>query len=148
MESEKAVLKRYFHYQSLEELAAEIEKLQLPVPLEGDPEKVKQILSRPVRVGTFSIGNSLAIHPMEGCDGTSGGRPDELTFRRYERFARGGAKLIWFEATAVVPEGRANPRQLLLTEDNAGSFEELLTHTRRVHREVYQDSGNLLEVLQ
>ena len=148
MESEKAVLKRYFHYQSLEELAAEIEKLQLPVPLEGDPEKVKQILSRPVRVGTFSIGNSLAIHPMEGCDGTSGGRPDELTFRRYERFARGGAKLIWFEATAVVPEGRANPRQLLLTEDNAGSFEELLTHTRRVHREVYQDSENLLEVLQ
>ncbi len=148
MESEKAVLKRYFHYQSLEELAAEIKKLQLPIPLEGDPEKVKQILSRPVRVGTFSIGNSLAIHPMEGCDGTSGGRPDELTFRRYERFGRGGAKLIWFEATAVVPEGRANPRQLLLTEDNAGSFEELLTHTRRVHQEMYQDSENLLEVLQ
>ena len=92
----RTLLKRYFHYQSLEELAAEIEKLQLPVPLEGDPEKVKQILSRPVRIGAFSIGNSLAIHPMEGCDGTPGGQPDELTFRRYERF---GA--WWSEADLV-----------------------------------------------
>ena len=28
------------------------------------------------------------------------------------RFGAGGAKLIWGEACAVVPEGRANPRQL------------------------------------
>jgi NADPH2 dehydrogenase len=144
----RTLLRRYFHFQSLEGLEAEIKKLQLPIPLEGDPEKVKQILSRPVRVGTFSMGNSLAIHPMEGCDATPGGQPDELTFRRYERFGRGGAKLIWFEATAVVPEGRASPRQLLLTESNAGSFEELLLHTRRVHQEIYQNSEDLLDVLQ
>ena len=55
---------------------------------------------------------------MEGCDGTLDGRPDELTFRRWRRFGAGGAKLIWGEATAVVPEGRANPRQLLITEAN------------------------------
>jgi NADPH2 dehydrogenase len=132
----------------MEELAADIEELQLPVLLEGDPEKVKQILSRPVRVGAFSVGNSIAIHPMEGCDATLGGQPDELTFRRYERFGRGGAKLIWFEATAVVQEGRANPRQLLLTENSAKVFEELLIRTRRVHREIYQTSEDLLEVLQ
>jgi 2,4-dienoyl-CoA reductase-like NADH-dependent reductase (Old Yellow Enzyme family) len=52
---------------------------------------------------------------MEGCDGTLDGRPGELTFKRWEAFGAGGAKIIWGEATAVVPEGRANPRQLLLT---------------------------------
>ena len=141
-------MRRYFHYQSLEELATEIERLQLPVPLESDPEKVKQILNRPVQIGGITVGNSLAIHPMEGCDSTSDGQPDELTFRRYERFGKGGAKLIWFEATAVVREGRANPRQLLLNENNARSFEELLNRTRRLHREIYQEADDLLEVLQ
>ena len=69
------------------------------------------ILSEPVQAGGLLIPNSLAVHPMEGCDGDSQGRPGKLTLRRYERFAAGGAGLIWAEATAVVPEGRANPRQ-------------------------------------
>lgn len=30
--------------------------------------------------------------------------------------------MIWFEATAVLPEGRANPRQLFITEQNLDSF--------------------------
>ena len=53
---------------------------------------------------------------MEGCDGTLDGQPGELTLRRYRRFGAGGAKLIWGEAAAVVEEGRANPRQLLVNE--------------------------------
>ena len=67
------------------------------------------ILSEPVKVGELVIPNSLAVHPMEGCDGDFQGRPGKLTLRRYERFAAGGAGLIWAEATAVIPEGRANP---------------------------------------
>ena len=31
---------------------------------------------------------------MEGCDGTAGGSPDELTLRRYDRFAKGGEKQL------------------------------------------------------
>ena len=72
------------------------------------------ILAEPVQAGNLAIPNSLAVHPMEGCDGDSQGRPDKLTLRRYERFAAGGAGLLWVEASAVVPEGRANPRQLWL----------------------------------
>ncbi|GAJ09003.1 unnamed protein product, partial [marine sediment metagenome] len=67
------------------------------------------ILAEPVKTGRLVIPNSLAVHPMEGCDGDSQGRPSKLTLRRYERFAAGGAGLLWVEATAVVPEGRANP---------------------------------------
>ncbi|MHC4425592.1 MAG: oxidoreductase [Planctomycetota bacterium] len=69
------------------------------------------ILAEPVQAGELVIPNSLAVHPMEGCDGDSQGRLGKLTLRRYGRFAAGGAGLIWAEATAVMPEGRANPRK-------------------------------------
>jgi len=90
------------------------------------------ILTEPVRAGKLLIPNSLAVHPMEGCDGDSQGRPGKLTLRRYERFAAGGAGLIWAEATAVVPEGRANPRQLWLHEENKDSFAAMVKMMREV----------------
>ncbi len=89
------------------------------------------ILSEPVQAGGLLIPNSLAVHPMEGCDGESQGRPGKLTLRRYERFAAGGAGLIWAEATAVVPEGRANPRQLWLHEENKDSFAAMVKMMRK-----------------
>jgi len=70
------------------------------------------ILSEPIKVGNKTAPNRIAYQAMEGCDGTSGGSPDTLTRRRYDRFARGGAGIVWFEATAVLREGRANPRQM------------------------------------
>lgn len=63
---------------------------------------------------------------MEGCDGTAEGAPGPLTFRRYKRFAQGGAALLWFEACAVVAEGRANPRQLWINRANRDEFARLL----------------------
>ncbi len=89
------------------------------------------ILTEPVQVGELVIPNSLAVHPMEGCDGDSQGRPGKLTLRRYERFAAGGAGLIWAEATAVVPEGRANPRQLWLHEKNKECFAAMVKMMRQ-----------------
>jgi len=89
------------------------------------------ILTEPVQVGELVIPNSLAVHPMEGCDGDSQGRPGKLTLRRYERFAAGGAGLIWAEATAVVPEGRANPRQLWLHDKNKESFAAMVKMMRQ-----------------
>ena len=75
-----------FHYRSAEQLLAEAEQLGLDIPYTTDVAG----LARPVRIGTSSAPNALAIQPMEGCDGTPEGRPDELTTRRYLRFARGG----------------------------------------------------------
>ncbi len=90
------------------------------------------VLAEPVQVGELVIPNSLAVHPMEGCDGDSQGRPGKLTLRRYERFAAGGAGLLWAEATAVVPEGRANPRQLWLNENNKESFAAMVKRMREI----------------
>jgi len=84
------------------------------------------VLGTAFTIGDKTIPNRLVCQAMEGCDGTPDGSPDELTKRRYDRFARGGAGLIWFEATAVLEEGRANPRQLYITEGNLDSFKQLV----------------------
>ncbi len=82
------------------------------------------ILGESYKIGKKVIPNRLACQAMEGCDGTVVGSPDTLTKRRYERFAKGGAGIIWFEATAVLEEGRANPRQLYITENNIDDFKK------------------------
>ena len=70
-------------------------------------------LGQPFQLGTTVIGNRFATQPMEGWDGTPDGRPSADTLRRWRRFGRSGAKLIWGgEAFAVQEDGRANPQQL------------------------------------
>ena len=48
------------------------------------------------------------------------GRPTDLVRRRWRRFGAGGAGIVWAEATAVRPDGRANPRQLVIDERTVG----------------------------
>src|SRR6516162_8765618 len=122
---------RYFKFKSRDELADECTRLGLDIRFSDDLSP----LFRPTPIGSITAGNSLCIQPMEGCDGTPDGRPDELTYRRYRRFGAGGAKLIWGEATAVIDEGRANSRQLLAAEHTAAGLEQILRECRQAHRE-------------
>ncbi len=87
---------------------------------------MKTIVNSPIEIHGKTVSNRIVFHPMEGCDGTYEGAVDELTRRRYLRFAQGGAGIIWFEATAVSAEGRANPRQLFLNEKTKDSFKALV----------------------
>ncbi|NLB43655.1 MAG: flavin oxidoreductase/NADH oxidase [Clostridiaceae bacterium] len=113
---------RRFQYDTTAELQHDLDRMGLELPLLGD----MAILASPCPIGSGSAPNRIAIQPMEGCDGSADGRPDDLTWRRYRRFAAGGAGLLWVEATAVVPEGRANPRQLWLHEQNLDDFRGLV----------------------
>ncbi len=88
------------------------------------------ILAQKATVHEKTVHNRLACQAMEGCDGTLDGRPDELTKRRYRRLAEGGAGIIWFEATSVMPEGRANPRQLYINEKNLDAFKAVTNEIR------------------
>lgn len=83
-------------------------------------------LNQKIVIANKTINNRIVYQAMEGCDGTLDGAPDELTIRRYLRFARGGAGIIWFEATAVFEEGRANPRQMYLTPKTEDSFKRIV----------------------
>lgn len=96
-----------------------------------------------------SIGNAFCILPMEGWDGTTDGKPSELTKRRWKNFAISGAKLLWgCEAVAVRHEGRANPNQLLLNDQNLSEFEELYQMVEKEHQEAFGNTNDLLTGLQ
>jgi 2,4-dienoyl-CoA reductase-like NADH-dependent reductase (Old Yellow Enzyme family) len=135
---------RYFKYHSRDDLEAECRRLGLDLRFSDDLGPLFQ----PVTLGPLRAGNRLCIQPMEGCDGTPDGQPGELTFRRYRRFGAGGAKLIWGEATAVIEEGRANPRQLLINEATAPGLERILADCRRAHREAVGSDEDLVIGLQ
>jgi NADPH2 dehydrogenase len=95
------------------------------------------------------IGNRFCIQPMEGWDGTTDGKPTELTFRRWRNFGLSGAKLIWGgEATAVCPDGRANPNQLMILEETLAEMETLRKSLVQVHESHYGITSDLLVGLQ
>lgn len=106
------------------------------------------VLLEGTAVGGRRVPNRIAAQPMEGCDGTPEGAPDELTVRRYERFGAGGAGLIWFEATSVAADARANPRQLFITPDTAPAFSRLAEVTRTAARQRFGSGHEPYLVLQ
>ncbi len=116
---------RPFSFHSVNDLRAAIRELGVDLAVQDDAAP----LLTPVEGGAVRLPNRFVALPMEGCDGTPDGAPDELTFRRYRRFAGGGAGLIWFEATAVVEQARANPRQLWIHEKTIPAFARLLEET-------------------
>ncbi|MFA6107944.1 MAG: NADH:flavin oxidoreductase [Candidatus Latescibacterota bacterium] len=106
-------------------------------------------LARSYRIGERVIGNRFAIQPMEGWDGTEDGMPTEYTRRRWANFGRSGAKLIWGgEACAVVPEGRANPNQLMVRPETRAGLAELLNLLRTEHLAACGSTDDLLVGLQ
>lgn len=97
-----------------------------------------KVLGKNLCIGNKEIPNRLACQAMEGCDGNNNGTPGELTLRRYDRFAKGGAGLIWYEATAVLPEGKANPHQLYICKSNLGSFKR---QVERIKETAIKENG-------
>ncbi|MDO8683718.1 MAG: FAD-dependent oxidoreductase [Armatimonadota bacterium] len=133
-----------FGPRSMDELRAAIRELGLDLRAEDDVS----ILAQSVTVADKIIPNSMAVQPMEGCDGLANGAPDELTFRRYMRFGGGGAGLLWFEACAVAPEGRANPRQLWLHAGTKDAFARLLEESRKAAADSMGKNHHPFAVLQ
>jgi NADPH2 dehydrogenase len=135
---------RYFKFKSADDLQAEAARLGQPLELCEDLSPLFQ----PVNVGPRTVGNRLCVQPMEGCDGTLDGAPDELTYRRYERFGSGGAKLLWGEATAIADNARMNTRQLWLHDGTASAIEKMLADCRQAHRDACSTDSDLLLGLQ
>src|SRR5256885_4437772 len=106
-------------------------------------------LRLPIQLDGIEIGNRIAVQPMEGWDGTAEGNPTENTIRRWKRFGRSGAKLIWGgEAVAVTPEGRANPNQLLISPHTEKGLGQLRTALIEEHRLAAGSDRGLLIGLQ
>ena len=142
---------RVARFRSTSDLRAHLATLDSPIPLddavlsaaEGSP------LAAPITFGDRRAGNRWCIHPMEGWDATTDGRPTDILFRRWRRFGESGAKLIWGgEAVAVVPEGRANPNQLCAPACGRSGFATLLSTVREAHRDRHGTTDDLIVALQ
>lgn len=106
-------------------------------------------LSQPIHYDDITIGNRFCILPMEGWDGTTDGKPTELTRRRWRNFGISGAKLMWGgEAVAVRHDGRANPNQLLITDANLVAIESLRLDLLAAHQDRFGTTDDLLVGLQ
>ena len=134
----------FFKYKSLADIEPENARLGIDLRFSHDLAP----LFDPIMIGGRVAGNRWCIHPMEGCDGEPDGRPGELTFRRYTRFGAGGAKVVWGEACAVLEEGRANPRQIVLNESTRDDFARLVADCRNAHCEANGNDADLLFGLQ
>ena len=115
-------------YTDIEEFNKQNTELKTNLPFTVDTE----ILKSPLTIKDKQIKNRLVCQAMEGCDGTFDGKPSDLTKRRYERLSSGGAGLIWYEATAVLEEGRANPRQLFINENNLDEFKRHIEEIKEI----------------
>jgi NADPH2 dehydrogenase len=101
-------------------------------------------MAQPIDFGGFKAGNRWAVHPMEGWDATTDGKPTPELERRWHRFAISGAKIIWgFEAMAVRHDGRANPHQLVLNAENAPLIRDAAWRAVEAHAQHFGTSDDL-----
>ena len=134
---------------TVEEFRNHVASLGLDLPCEdeiatGQASPLAQAVEG-VTINGKRIGNRWAIHPMEGWDGTTtGGVTDEM-LRRWQRFGESGAKLIYGgEAMAVRSDGRANPNQIIITEENKAGIASLRETLVKTHQERYGKTDDLV----
>jgi len=133
-----------FNFKTLQEVRAKVEVLGLDMRFDED----LSVLNSPVKVGKQLAPNSFCVLPMEGCDSNFDGSPSDLTARRYLRFAQGGSGLVWWEACSILPEAKANDRQMMLTSSNCDQFKELLLKVRNASAQRFGNGFRPLHILQ
>jgi len=146
-------MRRIGSLKSVADFRAYVRQLGLQLPMDDRPLSASEgsPLATPYRIGSVSVGNRWAIHPMEGWDGLKDGRPGPHTIRRWQNFGASGCKLIWGgEAFAVRHDGRANPNQLCFHPNNLPAMTALLETLVSAHTQRFgpQASSDLVVGLQ
>jgi 2,4-dienoyl-CoA reductase-like NADH-dependent reductase (Old Yellow Enzyme family) len=135
---------------SFDEFTRYVSQVGVSLPFDEEVKAGPNLpLARPYVLGGKVLGNRFAILPMEGWDSDTDGLPTELTRRRWRRFGLSGAKLIFGgEAAAVRPDGKGNPKQLMITSGTVGEVAKLRELLVRTHEEHFGNSNDLCVGLQ
>jgi NADPH2 dehydrogenase len=147
--SEPLKLTRIPSLKTVAEFRAHVASLGINLPCEdsivtGSASPLAQPIEH-VAINGKHPGNRYAVHPMEGWDGTTSGGITDDVIRRWRRFGESGAKLIFGgEAMAVRPDGRANPNQLIINEENKAGLAQLRETLVAAHKERYGTDRDLV----
>jgi len=147
--SEPFKLTRIPTLKTVAEFRAHAAALKLNLPCEdqivaGNTSPLAQPIDG-VTINGKRVGYRWAIHPMEGWDGTTSGGVTEDMLRRWQRFGESGAKLIYGgEAMAVRLDGRANPNQIVIVEENKVGIASLREKLMKAHQERYGKTDDLV----
>jgi NADPH2 dehydrogenase len=134
---------------SVDEFRNHVASLGIDLPCDDQILRVPESpLARPADaliVNGKHIGNRIAIQPMEGWDGTATGGVSDEMIRRWHRFGESGAKLIFGgEAMAVRADGRANPNQLIINDENKAGIAKLRETLLAAHKDRYGTADDLV----
>lgn len=78
------------------------------------------------------VPSRIVLQPESVFDAEENGAPSAATVKRYCDAVRACCcGIVWIEPTAFTAEGRADARQLMITEENAAKFTELNTAIRQ-----------------
>jgi 2,4-dienoyl-CoA reductase-like NADH-dependent reductase (Old Yellow Enzyme family) len=125
-----------------------VESLGLDIPCEDEIAREDSPIGQSLQgleINGKIIGNRVAVHPMEGWDGTTEGGVTDPMRRRWQRFGESGAKLICGgEAMAIRPDGRANPNQLIINRTNQSGLAELRDVLLNAHQEKFGATEDLV----
>jgi 2,4-dienoyl-CoA reductase-like NADH-dependent reductase (Old Yellow Enzyme family) len=112
---------------TLDDFNAKMAEKGIPFPVSENLD----VLKKPVKIEGHVAPNAMVIQPLEGFDGTLDGNPSDLIFRRYRRYGRGGAGILWYESIAISDDGRCNPRQMIIKESTLPEIKRLVEETNR-----------------
>ena len=142
--------KRVAQLRILEQFQEYCKEVGADLPVEETVESgASAPLAQPYHYKDITLSNRFSILPMEGWDGTADGHPTDNTRRRWQRFGLSGAKLIWgSEAVAVRHDGRANAKQLILTENTVDSIADLYKTLVDTHSDKFGSTDDLYVGLQ
>ena len=142
--------RRVAQLRSAEQFRTHLAEIGVEIPFDEALETGSTApLAQPYTIHGKTLSNRFAVLPMEGWDGSPEGNPTDLVRRRWQRFGSSGAALIWGgEAVAVRHDGRANARQLVINETNAGELAALRDLLVESHRQQHGAANDLLIGLQ
>ena len=99
-------------------------------------------LRAPIKAGSLTFPNRIAIQPMEGADADIMGSPTDQTKSRYLGYAEGCAGIIWFEACSIgFHQSRTHNKMLVINEENLPEFKILVADVKRRSEDTLSEIG-------
>ncbi|MDR2020456.1 MAG: hypothetical protein LBQ14_06805 [Treponema sp.] len=94
----------------------------------------QELLFTPVKIGSKTVPNRIAINAMECCDADEKGNPGPRTYERYEKLFEGGAGFINLEAITVQYDYISREHQLSVMPHNLELLKKFVEHLKKINQ--------------